>query len=98
MINQEGVTYPRTRIAIIRGVLLSGARDYASVMVGVGLTRLLTFVAAVLLARSMSIASFGAYSFAYTVMTLVSQLPRCLTPHSFETMQSTRIRRHGGRY
>lgn len=95
MIEDDGVAAPRGGITRVRGTILSGARDYANVIVGVGLTRLLTFLAAVLLARSLSIASFGAYSFAYTVMTLVAQLPGVLDSsfvrnYAFETDDDSR--------
>ena len=45
---------------------------------GTGSSRVLTFIAAIVLARSMTVEAFGAFSIAFTVAMLISQLPSIL--------------------
>lgn len=58
-----------------RSLLSEFSREYASVVVGVGLSRLITFGVSAILARELAIGDFGAYSVAYTVAVLIGQLP-----------------------
>jgi O-antigen/teichoic acid export membrane protein len=53
-------------------------KDYGTVVVGVAITRLLTFITTAILAHKLGVEGFGAFSVAYTVITLVGQLPSCL--------------------
>ncbi|MDQ3877271.1 MAG: oligosaccharide flippase family protein [Actinomycetota bacterium] len=67
-----------TLVARVRRQAGQLGREYGTVIFGVGLTRLITFVVTALLARSLSVADFGAYSIAYTVTILLAQLPNML--------------------
>jgi O-antigen/teichoic acid export membrane protein len=60
---------------------------YVTVVAGVGATRVITFAVSLLLARRLGVAGFGAYSLAYTLLTLVAQLPA--------TLDASYVRYHG---
>lgn len=53
-------------------------REFGTVVIGAGGTRLLTLLASIILARSLGVEAFGEFSVAYTVTTLVGQLPSVL--------------------
>jgi O-antigen/teichoic acid export membrane protein len=53
-------------------------KEYGAVVIGVGATRLLTFIASVILARKLRVEDFGAFSIAYTLAMLIGQLPSVL--------------------
>lgn len=77
-------------------------KEYGTVVIGVGATRLLTLIASVILARKLDVEDFGAFSVAYTVAMLIGQLPGVLDTSfvrhsaisSLETEQRALLRAH----